>query len=70
MNCNTLTASSAPTMISPVNTRSKICSVLSNAFRSFRKYWTESGLRAAHTDEVYRNSREEIYMKYGHLMMK
>ena len=70
MNCHILTEPSNPSLISPVVERSKLCSVFANAFRSFRTYWTESGLRAARSDEVYRNSREEIYMKYGHLMMK
>jgi len=70
MNCQAITQTNVPTSVVAANSRSGICSVVRNALHAFGKYWTEGAVRAAHIETNARNAREEIFLKYGHLMMK
>ncbi len=69
MNCQVITH---PTVTNaPSESMGKrIVSLIRSGARAWLKYWTEGSIRSAHIESQVRNAREEIFLKYGHLMMK
>ena len=67
MNCQRI-CTSEPEIYEPIAVKPRFCSVIGQSLRSLFDCMGKQRIGAHCVDRNIRNAREEIFLKYGHLM--
>lgn len=67
MNCERI-CTSEPEIYEPIATKPRFCSVIGQSLRSLFERMGRQRIGAHCVDRNIRDAREEIFLKYGHLM--